>query len=176
MKYSLKLLSDECFGLGDYACNETLSGDGRIFIPYGSANGAHALMSADNGITWKKTDMPAGRINLPFIRLTDGTFIAIGSENAIHSSIFDREQEIIPFYAAVYRANSFDDIVTGKVTTDFCRVDIPRLSFGFGDSGNAFAGCCVQLLELSNGDILSMMYGQFKDDTTLCPYFEQYGG
>lgn len=176
MKYSLKLLSEECFGLGNFACNETLSGDGRIFVPYGSADGSHALLSSDNGLTWEKTDLPAGRPTPPFIRLSDGTFIAMGFENAVYTSIFDRDAEKIPFYAAVYRAKTFDDVACGRVETDFCKVDIPRLSFGFGDSGNAFAGCCVQLLELSNGDILSMMYGQFKDDTTLCPYFEQYGG
>ena len=175
MSYSIKLLSDECMGLGHYACNETVSGDGRIFLPYSCADGKFTLMSEDGGVSWKKSELKGERPFNSFLRLSDGTYLAVSFENAVFSSIFDKNQEKIPYCAAIYRAESFDDVVSGRVDTEFCMIDIPRLSAGYGDSGNAFAGCMSQLLQLSNGDIVGMMYGQFKDDTTLCPYFEQYG-
>lgn len=180
MQYKITTLSNQCFGLGHYACNETNDqiGTGKIFVPVSAKDGDYALYSEDSGKTFVKMefDKDKKQVSLPFIRLADGTFIAMGFENAAYGLLFQTEQEKIPYCAAIYRAASIDDIIQGKIETSLALIDIPGLSCGYGDSGNGCAGCVDYLYQMSNGDIIAMMYGQFKDDKILCPYFDQNCG
>lgn len=174
--YTLTKLSKQCFGLGNYACNETRDDNGRVYIPVSWAEGRYALYSEDGGATFERREMNKGQKSSAFIKLNDGTYFSMGFENVIFEALYNKDQEVIPFCAAIYRAKTFDDAISGQVETSFANIDIPRLSSGFGDSGNGFAGCVSYVTQLSNGDIMAMMYGQFKDDKILCPYFEKYGG
>ncbi len=173
MKYSLELLSETCVGLGHYPCNDTRSRDGRVFVPVAAADGGYALYSADNGVSWERRSLVPDQKTAPFIQLQDGSFLAAGFGNAAHDAIWDRSQKKVPFCLALYRANSMDDVVSGRVETSLALVDIPGLACGFGDSGNSHSGAIDYLYQLSNGDIVAMMYGQFHEDTTLCPYFDK---
>ncbi len=174
MKYSIEILEKQCFGLGHYPCNNTVSKDGEIFIPVWGFGEKYLLESKDFGKTFEKTELPEKMRGVSFRELSDGTFLGIGENNAVHRSIYDLDGDI-PFVLAVYRADSMEDIKNGKVKTDFCVVDIPQLAAGYGDSSNRHTGDAISWTELSNGDIHVMMYGQFKDDTTVCPYFLEYG-
>ncbi len=176
MKYSLELLSSVCMGLGHYACNETRSPDGRILVPVGAADGNYALYSADNGLTWQKQDLPPHHPMLSFVRLEDGTYLAAGFGNAAHEAIIDRSQQQVPFCMTLYRAASMDDLLKGRIDTTFSLVDIPGLVCGYGDSGNSHSGVIDYLFPQSNGDIVALMYGQFRDDTTVCPFFAESAG
>ncbi len=175
-KYKLTTLSKQCFGLGNYACSETRDGEGKVYIPVSYADGRYALYSEDGGASFVRREIDHKRMTPPFIKLSDGTYFSMACDNAVFHSLMDKDQEIIPFYAAIYRADSFEDAVEGRAKTTFAKIDIPRLSTGYGDSGNDFAGFVDHIMQLSNGDIVVMMYGQFKDDKILCPYFEKYGG
>lgn len=175
MEHSVKQLSKECFGAGHYAYCNTVSKDGRIIVPVQYWDGQYVLVSGDRGATFEKRGMPENMRCVAFHELSDGTFMAIGEENAYHRAIYNFDGRI-PYALPVYRAKSFDDILAGRVTTEFAEVDIPDLSAGYGDSSNRHTGCAISWRELSNGDIHVMMYGQFKSDTTLCPYFLENGG
>lgn len=176
MNIKPELLKKECFGLGHYPCNYSLSSDGRIIIPVSHAEGQYALYSDDNGKSFVKRELPKNMKDVGFRQLSDGTFMAFGSSNALFRALYDKDtKEDICFCMPVYRADSMDDILEGRVSTSFAYLDIPGLTAGYGDSGNRHSGCVVGWRELSNGDIYLTMYGQFRDDTTLCPYFEQYG-
>ena len=170
-----EIISKVCLGAGHYACNYTKSSDGRAIIPVHYWDGKYLLRSSDNGASFEAAQIPDKMRGVSFHEMRDGTFMSIGENNAVHRAIWDLDGEAIPFALAVYRAKSFDDILAGNVSTDICTVDIPELSAGYGDSGNRHTGDAISWLELSSGDILVMMYGQFKTDTTLCPYFKENG-
>ena len=175
MGHSLRIISKECFGAGHYPCNYSRSEDGRVFIPVFYWDGAYLLTSDDGGASFKKEPLPGKMRGVAFRELSDGTFMGIGEGNAVHRAIYDLDGEKIPYALPVYRAKSIDDVIAGKVTTDIRLVDIPRLAAGYGDSNNRHTGDAISWLELSNGDIYVMMYGQFKEDDTLCPYFREHG-
>ena len=174
MKYKIDVIFKECFGAGHYPCNYTVSKDGRAFIPVFFWDGKYLLESRDGGKSFNKRDIPEKLRGVAFRELSDGTFMGIGEGNAVHRAIYDLDGKI-PYALPVYRARSFDDIIEGNVTTDICLIDIPRLAAGYGDSNNCHTGDAISWTELSNGDIYVMMYGQFKDDRTLCPYFLEHG-
>ncbi len=167
-------LSKECFGAGHYPCHAAVSSDGRIALPVYYWDGAFMLFSKDRGTTFEKRELPSNMRGVTFRELDDGTMLGIGEGNAVHRAIYDLDGKI-PYALPVYRAASFDDYLAGKVRTEIKLVDIPRLAAGYGDSNNRHTGDAISWSVLSNGDIYVMMYGQFKDDTTLCPYFREFG-
>ncbi|MBE6714270.1 MAG: exo-alpha-sialidase [Ruminococcaceae bacterium] len=178
MKFTPVLLSEQRFGSGHYPYNGTQCPDGRIIVSVGPRPGEkpYWLYSEDGGLSFEKKEGLARAAHAPFIRLKNGKYFSIGFDNAVFRSILNPSQEKIPFMLAIHKAESFDDIMNGNVNTHFSNVDIPSLSQGFGDSNNRFAGCAqTGLIELSNGDILAMMYGQFKEDRTLCPWLKEHG-
>ncbi len=175
MEFTPRIISKKCFGAGHYPCNYSLSKDGRALIPVFYWDGRYLLASDDCGATFEKRDLPEKMRGVAFKELSDGTFMAIGENNAVHRAVYDLDGGKIPYALPVYRANSMGDVLAGKVSTDICLVDIPGLAAGYGDSNNRHTGCAISWLELSNGDIYVMMYGQFKDDNTLCPYFREHG-
>lgn len=175
-KYTPELLSEECFGTGDYPCDDTYSPKtGKVLIPVSGRDVCFSLLSLDNGATFKKIDRRPGHYE-KFRELSDGTFLGFAFENIFAEKYHDFDtKEDIPFCLCVYTADSFEDVVNEKIRTDFVRLNIPGLTFGFGDSGNRHTGCVSGWRELSNGDIYMTMYGQFRDDTTICPYFQEHG-
>jgi len=178
MKYTPKLLSEEKFGHGHYPACGIKSPDGRIIVSVGIApeHKAFSLYSRDGGVTFEKYEGASRATRAPFFQLKDGSYLAIGEGNVAFRPIINPDQEKIPFILAVHRAKSFDDIMKNNVETHFAPVDIPELSMGFGDSNNRFAGCAqTGVIEMSNGDILVMMYGQFKEDRILCPWLKEHG-
>jgi len=175
MKYSFEVLEKKCFGAGHYPCNYTASSDGRAIVTVFYWDGKYMLFSKDFGASFEKREMPEKMRGVSFRELSDGSFMGIGEGNAVHRAIYDLDGRI-PYALPVYRADSMDDILAGNVSTEICLVEIPGLSSGYGDSDNRHTGCAISWSELTNGDIYVMMYGQFKDDTTLCPYFKENGG
>jgi len=171
MKYTLKQLSHQTFGCGSYAYKDTQSRDGQIYLPIDDTR--FALYSPDKGKSWETLPLAQNRKTDRFIQLQDGSFYALSFDNTVHDAIRSFDQENIPFVAGIYRAKSMEDVCTGNVSSSFTQIQIPRLSVGFGDSNNSHTSCISNgLIQLSNGDILATMYGQTKDDTTLCPYFQ----
>lgn len=174
MKYSIEVCEKSRLCTGSYAFCDTRSEDGRVFTVASSPKGTVAFLSDSN--TTKILETEKTPFAARFIKLNDGTFLALGSDNAVFNSIADKDQSPMPFLLSVYRAKSFDDVIAGNIETSFCFVDIPDLTSGFGDSGNAFAGyVSTGLIQMSNGDIYANMYGQFTKDNTFCPYFKEYG-
>ena len=178
MKITPRLLSEEKYGSGHYPACGINSGDGRIIVSVGIApeHKAYSLYSEDNGVTFQRYEGAGRATRAPFIRLKNGTFLAVGESSAVFRSIINLEQEKVPFVLAVHRAKSFDDIMSGNVETHFAPVDIPDLSMGYGDCNNRHTGCAqTGIIEMANGDILVMMYGQFKQDRILCPWLKEHG-
>lgn len=177
-KYDIELISEKCFGLGHYTSASTDSGDGRIFVPYGTEGGergvGYALYSDDNGKTFEKKDGIPFKSEY-FQKMADGSFMAFGFGSPTFHSLYNCDYGDIPYCLVIYRAKSYDDILEGRVTTEFSIVDIPDLTWGFGDSKNKGLGATTGWRELSNGDILLTMYGHTKKDTVLCPYFQEWG-
>ena len=173
MGRKFEILSKKCFGAGHYACNFTLSSDGRAVVPVFFWDGKYILYSEDYGASFEKREAPSSLRGVSFKELSDGTFFGVGEGNAVHRAIYDYGG-IIPYALPVYRAKSFDDILSGNVTTEIKLVDIPGLASGWGDSNNRHTGCAISFRELSNGDIIVLMYGQFKQDSIRCPYFTEY--
>lgn len=176
MKRELKLVSDKCLCTGSYACEETTCHDGRIYIIPGTSDGDLMLKSDDGAMTWKTEKMEGKHIRGRFIELEDGSYISLNGSNVAARFIADARQKNMPFIMAVYRAKSYDDILAGKIETSFVNIDIPDLCGGMGDSDNFFVGFGNSTPRvLSNGDLYYTMYGTFNADTTLCPYFQEYG-
>lgn len=175
MKYINECLDSRCFGLGSYAFADTQTADGRIFIAV-PAEEPYGLYSPDRGETWEKVPLKGRKKQAEFKQLRDGSFISLEFNNIVYDSLFDLDQEKVPYCLAVYRADSLEQIMENKAVTSYAMVETPGLATGFGDSGNGHAGCFVHLIELENGDLLATMYGQFKDDRTLCPYFDKERG
>lgn len=176
MKYVLEQLSHQCVGCGSYAYKDTRAKDGQIFLPIDTPT-PYALYSGDKGQSWKTLSLKEGRQTDRFIQLQDGSFLALSFDNVVHHAIRNPGQEIIPFVAGVYRAKTMEDVIAGNITSTFTQIDIPRLCMGWGDSGNTHTSCISNgLIQLADGSILATMYGQTKDDTTLCPYFQEHGG
>lgn len=175
MKTTPEIISKKCFGLGHYACNFTQSKNGKVLIPVGCEDDKYILYSENNGKDFVKKEYPEKLRDVGFKQLSDGTFMAFAFSNAAYREVWDLDGDKIPYLIPVYRANTFEDIQSGNVSTSFVNVDIPGLTVGYGDSGNRHTGCISGWCELSNGDIYVTAYGQFKDDTTKCPYFEEYG-
>ncbi len=175
MKINPVLLTKKCFGYGHYPCDFSSSPDGKVLIPVSCLDAVYALYSDDFGKTFKKIDMPEKLKSVGFKKLSDGTFMAFGFDNVAFNAVWDLDGNVIPYCMPVYRANSFEDILSGNVSTSIVSVDIPSLAAGYGDSSNRHTGCVSGWRELSNGDIYVTMYGQQKDDNTLCPYFQKYG-
>lgn len=173
-----ELISEKKFGSGHYAYNGIQSPDGRIAVSVGNRPGEkpYFLFSEDCGNTFQRREIHQRSAHLPFICLKDGSYLAVSDNNAAFRSIVNYDQEKIPFVLAIHKAESFDDIMDGNVTTHFNIVDIPGLTVGYGDSNNRHSGCAqTGIIEMSNGDILVMMYGQFKDDNILCPWLKEHG-
>ena len=175
MRYSAECLEERCFGLGMYAFGDTQTADGRIFVSV-QAEEPYGLYSPDRGLSWEKAPLKGRKKQAEFRQLRDGSFISIDFNNIVYDSLYDLEQEKIPYILAVYRADSLEQIMEGKAETFYAMLETPGLAAGFGDSGNGHAGCFVRLIEMENGDLLATMYGQFKEDKTLCPYFDEQCG
>lgn len=175
-EFKPELIFSECIGDGDYPCEDTYSPRaGRILLPINIPDTHYTLISDDNGVTFKRTDYEKHVRYEKFIELSDGTFMAFAYGSAFSGKFYDfTTKEDVPFCITIYRAKSFDDILANKVSVQFYPMTIPGLTFGFGDSGNRHTGCFSGWRELSNGDIYCTMYGQFRDDTTLCPYFRKW--
>ncbi len=172
-EYRLTQISDEKIGKGNYAFADTHDGHGRIYIPVPDAE--FSLLSEDNGVTWR-TLPPYGHkqtVN-QFFCLSDGTLMSLGFENAVFNQVICKEQAgDFPYIMSVYRADSIDDVINGKITSSFPELKIPGLCAGYGDSGNRHSGSISNaFFQMSDGSIFATMYGQFRDDTTLCPYFK----
>lgn len=178
MKFTPKLLSEQKFGPGHYPACGIKSPDGKIIVSVGIApeHKPFALYSEDGGVTFDKYEGAPRATRAPFFQLKDGSYLAIGESSAVFRSIINLEQEKVPFVLAVHRAKSFEDIMKNNVETHFTPVDIPELSMGYGDSNNRHTGCAqTGIIEMANGDILAMMYGQFKSDRILCPWLKEHG-
>ena len=176
MKITPRLINKERICEGSYACRNTVSKDGKVYLAPGGNPHNIAFYSENNGADFEILRPEKNAARNRFIELSDGTFLALYEGNCVCDQIADKEQDNLPFVLGVYTADSVLDIRDGKIKSSFVNLEIPDLSFGFGDSGNSFAGCTDGgLIEMSNGDILAAMYGQFKSDTTLCPYFREYG-
>ena len=175
-KFTPELLSSECFGVGDYPCDDVYSArTGEWAIPVSGKDTNYFLVSSDNGNSFKKVDRTNHR-HEKFREMSDGSFIALDFSSTFAGKFYDFDtKEDIPFGVTLYRAGSFGDIMNDKISEEFSTLNIPGLTFGYGDSGNRHTGCFSGWRELSNGDILATMYGQFRDDTTICPYFRQWG-
>ena len=177
-KFRIDLLSEKCFGLGHYTNCNVEDCDGRVYLPYGSEGSekgtGYALYSSDGGRTFDKAEAsPKSEL---FKKLSDGTFVAFASSSPTLRLYFNRDFGDMQFLLTTYRADSFEDVLAGRVSTHMSLIDIPKLTWGYGDSGNfGIGGCVTGWTELSNGDILMTMYGHTKDDTTLCPYFVEWG-
>ncbi len=178
MNYQLELLSSEAYGSGHYPSSGTKCSDGRLIVNVGPRpkEKPWALFSEDGGKSFEKIPCPSRAAHASFVELKDGSFISLANSNAAFRFILNPDQDKIPFILGIHRADSFDDIISGKVSTHFCDPGIPSLSAGYGDSNNRFAGTAeTGICELSNGDILAMMYGQFKEDKILCPWLKEHG-
>lgn len=176
MRYTPVLLNKKRICEGSYACTDTVSKDGKIYLaPNGNPHNI-ALYSENRGADFQVLRPTENAFRERFIELDDGSFLALGFNNVAFDAVFDKEQENIPFVMSVYTADSVEAVRDGKIKTRFVNVDIPGLSSGYGDSANRSAGSVSGgLIQLSNGDIFATMYGQFAEDKTLCPYFEENG-
>lgn len=174
MKIKPVLLSKKCYGLGHYPNEFTCSDDGKAMIPVRCLDDSYMLYSEDFGKNFEKRPLPKEYKPCGFKQLSDGTFLGFGFVSAVFDKIWNPDIEDIPFFLTVYRADSADDIANCNVRTEFVKTDVPGLGAGYGDSGDRHSGCVSGWRELSNGDIYLTVYGQFKDDKTLCPYFREY--
>lgn len=170
-----ELIYHERINLGDYASAGTITREGDVLVTAGGHD-PFMMISRDSGTTF---EIKKG-INYPttygFTQLRDGTFISFGSNNVGHRALMDKRQKVVPFVLKIMRAKTFDDILDGRIDVSFAVVDIPDLTFGWGDSNNCHSGTVAQgCVELENGDIVVTMYGQKTTDTTLCPYFVEQG-
>lgn len=178
MKYKANLLSEQRFGSGHYPSNGIKSPDGQVIVSVGPRpkEKPYSLYSKDGGFTFERMEDASRATHLPFVQLRDGTYIARSHHNLAFRGLVNYDQENIPFILAVHTADSFDDIMKGNVNTHFSIIDIPGLSVGYGDSNNRHASTAeTGFIELENGDLLCMMYGQFKDDRILCPWLKEHG-
>ncbi len=177
-KFHIETLTEKCFGLGHYPCANVNSHKGEIYLPYGTANEekdtGYALYSSDNGRNFEKAEAIPYRTAL-FQQMSDGTFMALENHGGTFRNLFNCSYGDAQFILNVYRAETYEDVMEGRVTTEFAVLDIPELTWGYGDSNNKGIGCVTGWKELSNGDVLLTMYGQTKSDTTLCPYFVKWG-
>ncbi len=170
-----KLISKKRFGPGMYACASAFSADREMLV---GVIGRYSLYSSDLGETWQITDAADVKpIDVNFLRLSDGTYIGFGFDSAVQRQ-FPKDQEKIPYVLKIMRADTIEQLRSGQPTVSFAALDIPSLSIGYGDSGTEddyHTGCVDHgIVELENGDIVVSMYGQFKEDITYVPYFENY--
>ena len=86
MGYKAEIISKECFGAGHYPWTSTSSRDGRIIVPVYYWDGKYMLESDDFGASFRKTEVPEKLRGMTFRELSDGTFMAIGEENAFFHS------------------------------------------------------------------------------------------
>jgi len=173
-QYTPELISAVRWGIGQYACADTFTADGKILV---GVNGWYYLFSKDRGVTWERIDIPKGKDSGRFIQLRNGTLFGLSLHNEVLRK-FSPEQAKIPYVAKVNRAKSIEDAAAGQVEASFAVVDIPDLAIGYGDSGSKddyFAGVMDHgIVEMPNGDIVATMYGQFKQDKSRVPYFKNY--
>lgn len=171
-----ELIYHKRVGVGHYPHASTISKEGDVVVPV-SGPTPFTLISRNNGATFEKTDGIKYYMSNGFTQLADGSFIGFGGNNAVHRYFRDTRQEKLQFVLCIYRAKTFDDILDGRIDAEFCIVDIPDLTFGYGDSNNTHSGTVDHgCIELENGDIIITMYGQKTTDTTLCPYFDKECG
>lgn len=169
------LISSECLGVGHYPCADTLSRDGKFRVTVGGPE-PFTIYSGDYLSTYEISREKQPRLTYGFTQLADGSFISLSESNQVHNRYIKREGKP-QFVLGIHRAKTFEDIKNGNISTEFCFVDIPDLTFGFGDCGNSHSGTVAQgLIQLENGDIIATMYGQKTTDTTLCPYFDTERG
>ena len=77
-KFAPQLLSEECFGTGDYPCDDTYSQKtGKIIVPVSGRDTSYFLLSDDNGKTFRKEERKDSR-HEKYRELSDGTFLALG--------------------------------------------------------------------------------------------------
>jgi len=172
-----RLIYHERVGVGHYPQAGTISRDGGVIVPVGGPS-PFTLISRNRGASFQRMDGASIAEDIGFesgfTQLADGTFISLLAPNTGLKQLVNKNQKKIPFVLCVRYANCFEDIASGNIDTQFSIVDIPDLTFGYGDSGNCHTsvvdhGC----IELENGDIIATMYGQRTTDTTLCPYFDK---
>ena len=149
-----ELIYHQRINLGHYASAGTISREGDVLVTAGGHD-PFMMISRDRGTTF---EIKKG-INYPttygFTQLRDGTFISFGSNNVGHRALMDKRQKVVPFVLKIMRAKTFDDILDGRIDVSFAVVDIPDLTFGWGDSNNCHSGTVAQgCVELENGDIV----------------------
>jgi hypothetical protein len=126
--------------------------DGRIAV----GTGKNSMWSTDNGKSW--IPGPETKIGKNVLDLGDGEAIA-----------FEFNTYLRPdgkFDGALLRStDNWNTIVSEKII-----VDIPNASFTVTGSGSRRNGFMFHhgSLKLSNGDLLSTMYGNYNGDTELC--------
>lgn len=174
-KITPRLISRKELGIGQFACDNTNSGDGKLLI---NVFDWYGIYSEDGGESWKRCDEMKDSGVGHFVRLADGTYISMGFNNEALHRFDPKIQKKIPFIAKIMRADSIDELRRGEYQCEFVPIDIPDLAIGYGDSGTAedyFAGCkATGMIQLENGDLIFSMYGQFGADTTHVSYFESY--
>ncbi len=175
MGYRAELIDSKRLWRGFYPCGNTKADDGRIVVNAGDAIGSLNLYTADKGDTWeliRHNPIPG------MTRLADGSYFAQDFQSVARFQFNPKVQKKIPYIMKKYRAESFDDILTGNIQAEFECVDIPDLAVGYGDDQNPdnwFTGCAGSgAIQLENGDIMLPMYGQFKQDKSKLAYFENY--
>ncbi len=175
MKYRAELKDSKRLWIGNYPCCDIASPDGRLLVGVNDNSGGYCAYSADRGDTWEML-REVGRVPR-MIRLSDGTYFAVGFGSLAVHHFNPKKQEKIPYVMKKMRAASFDDVLEGNIQCSFESVDIPELAVGYGDSGEAesyHTGVTSGFIELPDGSILLAMYGQFKSDRTRLDYFTNY--
>lgn len=187
MSYKIEHIDTKRLWRGFFPCADIMSDDGRILVCAGdsiysgkdigamSGAGSYFLYTTDKGDTWEFI-RPAPYPGM--MRLSNGKYFAQGFGSAVLKQFNKDVQEKVPYVMKKYVADSFDQILEGRVQMEFECVDIPDLAVGYGDSqdpdnwATGYNG--TGIAELDNGDVLLPMYGHFKEDRTKLDYFKKY--
>jgi len=187
MSYKIEHIDTKRLWRGFFPCADIASDDGRILVCAGdsiysgadigamSGAGSYFLYTTDKGDTWEFI-RPAPYPGM--MRLSNGKYFAQGFGSAVLKQFNKDVQEKVPYVMKKYVADSFDQILEGRVQMEFECVDIPDLAVGYGDSqdpdnwATGYNG--TGIAELDNGDVLLPMYGHFKEDRTKLDYFKKY--
>ena len=119
-----ELIYHERIGLGHYASAGTISREGDVLVTAGGHK-PFTMISRDRGASFEIKEGIDFPTTYGFTQLRDGTFISFGSNNAVHSLLRDKRQKDIQFVLKIYRAKTFEDILDGRIDTNFAIVDIP---------------------------------------------------
>lgn len=135
----------------------------RMFYPYALST----VVSRDGGNTWNPVDTPdANNLNLEgaIFELKNGTILALDTY-VVPADKPDMGTGMLYTSKDEYRT------LQGPVDVHF---QIPNVDF-FGstdDGGRPYGAARLhrRILEMPNGDLLTLIYGLLKGDTTPCPY------